>query len=324
MSSDGARAALSWLGRLRHAPRDGHEAVALAVHALVLNHGFRPAEAAVDADAAAELPAGWGAGGYGGRYRHARSAMTFDVRAVPMGGRLVVHATPVEDDAQMHTLDVRVDQYVATGAAFPADAEPGATDWAATLQRLPDLATLVQVQLAHRVVPDAAKDGYEAAPPEENARGSASSSAGARPMPRMPLPHEPFPRQPEYPDDPLRIGPPPRRPGRNPYPDPYPNPLGGFGDDDLHAPGLPGRGGFGGGPGGLGGGNLMGPRNFPYSPNRPGRNGNPPVGIGGPRLPPGAVPPGARFDPFGPVVPDNDIELPPGPDGDGPPPDMYW
>ena len=47
--------------------------------------------------------------------------------------------------------------------------------------------------------------------------------------------------------------------------------------------------------GGRGGGMLMDPRGFPGI----GRGRDPDAGLPG-RLPPGAVPPGARFDPFGP------------------------
>jgi len=63
-----------------------------------------------------------------------------------------------------------------------------------------------------------------------------------------------------------------------------------------------------------GGGMMMDPRGFP-SPPRPGMPANPFPGMPG-GLPPGSVPPGARFDPIGPhmggrVGPDPDHERPP-------------
>lgn len=51
--------------------------------------------------------------------------------------------------------------------------------------------------------------------------------------------------------------------------------------------------------GGRGGGMLMDPRDL-FGPNRPRLDPNAGLPPGAPRLPPGAVPPGARFDPFGP------------------------
>jgi len=86
---------------------------------------------------------------------------------------------------------------------------------------------------------------------------------------------------------------PPRMPAR-PMPDPF-----GVGRADLDPLGGPG-----------GGGMFMDPRSFP----RPGMPGGP-GGPGGPGFPPGAVPPGARFDPVGPFGmrqgPDPDHERPP-------------
>jgi PI31 proteasome regulator N-terminal len=364
MASSGVAGAKAWYARLAHTPASRHEALALAVHGLLVTHGFRPAEdaAAEDANAppAPRLPADWGTAGFGGRYRHGRSAMTYDVRAVAVGPRLVVHATAVEDDDMLHSLELRVDTYVRADVDLAAG-------WEALFdeQRALDLATLVQVNIAHRLVPDAAKDGYEAA-----AAASASNAPGpaAAPAPAA------APRRPmrDYDDDQRRGGP-PLRPARDPYGIPAGGGggfggMGGFGHDDLVAPGLPGRlgGGGGGGFGGGGmGGNLMGPGNFPGIGGG-GMGGGIGGGIGGigggPRRPPG-VPQGARFDPYGPPdpasgfgpgggvgggsgiggprrpqqppggpgsgVPDNDVDLPPPPDNDhglpgDPPPDMYW
>lgn len=385
MAEESVRSLLSWLSAVGHVPSNSHEALALAVHGLLVQHGFRPEDAAVDdevrptgeqdgtgentgegdatndttpvapATPQPRLPNEWGAAGYGGRYRHHRSSLTFDIRAVAVGPRLVVHGTTVENDETLNTLELRVDTYVRDGvdlaglATRDGDAQ---TNWADVFDRTNDLATLVQVNIAHRLVPDAAKAGYEAGPAAAAQSASAGSAARAAPT----RADDPSPLR----DDRFRRREPPMGMPRMPpgYGD---GDFGGIGvgHDDLVAPGLPmpggmfgGGGGFGG-PLGGGGGNLMGPRH----PGFGGPGGVfPGGGVGGGRLPPGAVPPGARFDPFGPPdpyagygpggpgmrqpprggatgpgsgVPDNDIERPPAPDGDGeaddpPPPDMYY
>ncbi|XP_028404331.1 proteasome inhibitor PI31 subunit-like [Dendronephthya gigantea] len=88
-----------------------------------------------------------------------------------------------------------------------------------------------------------------------------------------------------YPDDPLRI--PPRIPQGSRGRDPLMFDPRGFGDPDL-LPGHPGTGGM-----------FMDPFHQ--------RNRRPEGDFGHPGLPRGAVPPGARFDPFGPPHPDGGI-----------------
>lgn len=312
-----ATRALEWLRALRRTPRDAHEALALTVHALLLGHGFRDAD--VDAGSESTVREDWGVGGYGGRYRHARSALTFEVRATPLGTRLRV--TGVHDAAQdddVATLNLPVATHYVESAADGAH-------WTDGLQDLNAVATLVLIQVAHRLVPGAAKEGYEA--------GTQAAASSSNAQPQQAPPPMPAPQYLPPPDnDPLRIG--PVRGGPRPLVPPY-GPEGfpaadGFGQDDLMPalPRMPGfgsvggigmGGGFGRGGGGMGGGNLMGPRNF-----MPPFRGQAPMGRGRGGLPPG-VPPGARYDPMGPggVGPDNNIERPP-PDDDDPPSGMYW
>lgn len=332
MSTPAAQSALTWLNAHAPEPSDAHETVALAIHALLLFHEFRPSRtASVDenddgsernnepnsnetdngANPTTNLPVGWGGAGYGGEYRHERSAMTFDIRGVRMGRRLVVHAAAGEDDSRMYTVDVRVDDFLAHGetrSTSDAEQTSGNPSTWHNLARIDDLATLVAVQIAHRLVPDGAKHGYEDGGSNTNSVGNGASSASNQPDPGTfrPLPgvggllppgYRPVPTGPEHGEDPLRIG-----PMRHPAPRfpalPRMPGMPEFGRDDLIHPdldsGLGGRGMFGPG------GNLMGPGHF-----GPGR-----FGPGRGQLPPG-VPPGARFDPYGPT-PDRDIERPPG------------
>lgn len=327
MTTRAAQSALAWLNAHAPEPSDAHETVALAIHALLLFHDFRPSQTTATGgnDGGTEgnndpnsnetdsgtitsnnLPLGWGGAGYGGEYRHERSAMTFDIRGVRMGRRLVVHAAAGEDDSRMYTVDIRVDEFLAQGQAPSTDASEQTSENASTwhnLARIDDLATLVAVQIAHRLVPDGAKHGYEDGASNTSSASNDASSARNRPDPGSirPLPgvggllppgYRPVPTGPEHGEDPLRIGPvrqpAPRFPGLPRMPI-----MPGFGRDDLILPdldgGLGGRGMFGPG------GNLMGPGHFGHGPGR---------------LPPG-VPPGARFDPYGPT-PDRDIERPPG------------
>lgn len=297
-SSTGAAAALIWLRGQSLVPSSRGEALALYVHALLLTHGFRPASANADStETAQQLPSGWGTGGYGGRYRHSRSSLSFDITATVVGARLVVHAAAVEDDAQMHTAEMRVADHVNEAVEFGQGRN--APQWDTTFPRGEDVATIVQVQIAHRLVPDAAKEGYEAAAAaaagSSEASGSSSASGAGRGGRRVAMDrYTPADMDPlrDIDADPLRIGR-ARHPGYR-----QPTMPGGFGSDDLLAPGLPRGPAFGGG-GGLGGGNLMGPGNFPGTGTRE-----------WPR--PEGVPPGARFDPYTPFGPDNDAERAPG------------
>jgi len=98
-------------------------------------------------------------------------------------------------------------------------------------------------------------------------------------------------------------------------------------DQDLSRPRVPPVGGADLDPLGRGyGGSILDPRDLYGGGARPNR-GNFFPGHPGPHLPPGAVPPGARFDPFGPPMPGprpnrhRGPRPPPGP-GAGPSPDM--
>lgn len=350
MTTPAARSAYAWLRQHAPTPSDGHEAVALAVHAILLHHEFRPSSENPsedgDSSASGALPEGWGGSGFGGQYRHVRSSMLFDIRGVRMGGRLVMHAAAGEDDSRMHTVDVRVADYFAPVAddhndgddndegneeenernrdgdsnnnkgessdsrndTTSGDGEGESNDkknngddlnnarkqkdpWLC-LQKLDDLATLVAVQIVHRLMPDRAKQGYEDSATSSGVGGESAPAPAITPGPSVTPVPMPGPRPMPMPipapdgehDDPLRIGPPrqPNIPGVPAMP---------FGHDDLMPPGFPRPQGGMFGPGG----NLMGPGHF-----QPQRG----------QLPPG-VPPGARFDPYAPG-PDPDMELPPG------------
>lgn len=312
MSTPSAQFAINWLRENAPTPSDGHEAVALAVHAILLHYDFRPSNTETETArttaqnssnennettataAPTTLPADWGGVGYGGQYRHVRSAMLFDIRAVRMGGRLLVHAVAGEDDTRLNTVDVRVGNFYNNQTANEqndGDGESEADDPWARLRDMDGLATLVAVQIAHRLVPEGAKQGYEHGTPASTSTNDVNNNFNNVTPTPVPMPGpRPYPR-PDY-NDPLRVG-----PVRDPS-FPILGQAPPLGHDDLLPAGLP-RPGLGGG-GMFGpGGNLMGPGHF-----QGGRD----------RRPPG-VPPGARFDPYG-VNPDPDAEILPGFDDD--------
>mmetsp|Transcript_4820 Transcript_4820/g.8412 ORF Transcript_4820/g.8412 Transcript_4820/m.8412 type:complete len:316 (-) Transcript_4820:190-1137(-) len=315
MSSGGSlkevgEASVKWLSEgVGRGPIDRHEALALLVHAFLVRHGFRPASVSVE-DARESLntpkqpvlPESWSHAGYGGMYKHFRSALTFEIRAIPLGSKVIVHGAFLEDDRNTLSLELNVQRYTNDSQTS------NLSDYHTIYCNIEELASLVQINLAHKLVPDSTKDGYT------EATNETQTASSTQPRRRREL------SIPDYDDDPLRVGPPMRG-----YPSRPMYPSVGVGDDDLIPGGLPRMivpPGLGAPPGG---GNLMGPNHPAFGDDRGFGLRGPSGGIGGPRLPRGAVPPGARFDPFGPpgfpgnFNPDNDLE-PPGP----PPSDMYW
>eukprot|EP00188_Purpureofilum_apyrenoidigerum_P006059 Plantae.Rhodophyta-Purpureofilum_apyrenoidigerum.ctg8706.p1 GENE.Plantae.Rhodophyta-Purpureofilum_apyrenoidigerum.ctg8706~~Plantae.Rhodophyta-Purpureofilum_apyrenoidigerum.ctg8706.p1 ORF type:complete len:310 (-),score=42.04 Plantae.Rhodophyta-Purpureofilum_apyrenoidigerum.ctg8706:416-1345(-) len=302
-----AAQALQWLqATVKSSPADKHEAMAMFVHAVLLQHGFRPAKCTLsdlrgeNASPEEKMPDGWKSSGYGGLYKHHQSGLNFELRMIPLGQRLRATATVIEEDDKTFDADFRADTYVRDDAPIQREN----FQWDGVFKNVEEFASLAQLNLGYKLVPDSAKTVADESM-GENTGSSTSTTRGAS-------------SQQQAPDrDPLMIGR-PQRP--NPY---YPDPVPSFADvggDDLlpaglyrdglrpHAPGFRGEGA----------GSLVGP-NHPLFAGRVPPNG----GIGGPRLPRGAVPPGARFDPFGP--PDVDpSRFGPDPDHDQPPPDMYW
>ncbi|KAJ8907979.1 hypothetical protein NDN08_008080 [Rhodosorus marinus] len=306
-----AAGALQWLsGTVKSPPKDRHEAAAFFVHAVLLQHGFRPASCPAPEPGAEnvpekKVPENWNSAGYGGLYKHYQSGLNFELRMVPLGGRLLATATIVEQDKETYTADLRLDSYVRDDAKFDAEE----MNWDSSFKNVQDLASVVQLEIAYKLVPESSKGSRES-----GAQTAQASSASQMP--------EPQPSRPlgVIEDDPLRIGP-PRVPGYAGIDSRF-NPVGG---DDLIPSGLYEPGMYPAVPGtrGPGGGSLVGPDHPMFAPRR-----DPDPGLGGPRLPRGAVPPGARFDPFGPPgAPGGSFDpsrFGPDPDHDRPPPDMYF
>ncbi|KAJ3104694.1 hypothetical protein HDU97_008970 [Phlyctochytrium planicorne] len=257
---------------------------------------------------AVQLPLEWNASQdvYAFRYTHPRSSLTFLLKGMKILDKLVVHCVAVEDN-RIQTIELNIPDIIPKSSVFPLTSSkplPKPSDLLSRFAKesaLVDLIFSFKKDIVDKVAPAIGKEGYEPAATSSAAAGpNAGEGSGARrpPMPQSPL-VDPF------------FEPPPMRGGgmgygggfgRNPY---------AIGDVDLDpfaaAPGLiPPRGGmhpgggmfvgpdhpmFGGGGGGFGGG---------YGGGGFGPGG---MGGGGVFFPPGAVPPGARFDPVGPFGP---------------------
>ncbi|KAJ1539683.1 hypothetical protein HK405_012566, partial [Cladochytrium tenue] len=254
------------------------------------------------------LPSGWNASGdaFSLRYTHEQSTFTFLFKAVKVAKKLLLHCLAIQE-GKVYSLEIDMDGFVAPSATFPITNDKisvddasgqveGLEDVFASTEKLDEFLYLARSQLIDRVMPSINKPGYEPAP-------VISGSSSAPRAERAPPPS----REP-YADDPLRDnrrGPPgfggggfpaPYYPGSSPF---------GVGDVDLDpfaaAPGLvPPRGGFGRGGMHPGGGMFVGPDHPIFGGGGVGPFGG---GSGGapPFLPPGSVPPGARFDPIGPL-----------------------
>ncbi|SPO26843.1 uncharacterized protein UTRI_04156_B [Ustilago trichophora] len=244
-----------------------------------------------------KLPAEWNAKGpdhYSFRYKHHQSSLDYLVKIVKLGNKAVIHGIALQG-SKTSTLELPLGDYFSSsfwpypsqGGGGGGEQEPLVNGFIAS-SRVKDLVIAFKSQVLQTLVPGLRKEGYTEESNSNTETGGSSSSTqpgrSQQPPPRAPFRgDEDDPSTPSYQQPPFR------------------NPLI-IGDRDLDPLGgsplaLPPR--FGGGgssappplfPGGdTGGGMFVGP-NHPMFRNR-----FPPNNQG---LPPGAVPPGARFDPI--------------------------
>ncbi|KND03978.1 hypothetical protein, variant [Spizellomyces punctatus DAOM BR117] len=306
-------------------------------HAAMLNLGFRflgLGESRVDNESQdlerteavqTPLPADWNAMGdmYSFRYKHAQSAFTFLLKGVKIGNRLVVHGMAIED-GKLHTLELELSTFISSDFKFPFNAPSNATSSTAgsseqssnvpdalrsafaSDEQLYEVIREFRIRIVQQLIPGLNKPGYEEWKPSQTSQAPTQETSGGR-NPLRDNRHQPRPIHPGHADPFVGSGvggSGPMYPPRGPY---------SVGDVDLDplgvAPGLipPSRfpGGYMGG-GGMhpGGGMFVGPDHPMFTGGgggvpRPG----PYAGPDGSRLPPGAVPPGARFDPITPFGP---------------------
>ncbi|KAJ3075732.1 hypothetical protein HDU98_007124 [Podochytrium sp. JEL0797] len=267
----------------------------------------------------------WKAGdSYARTYSHERSALSFVLKGVVLADKLLVHCVAVED-ARVHSLEYSLTDLFANPKAFPLSVPIPPSALSATdpvvsnddnpiipllkdgLNAIESILFRFKTEIIDKVAPNLNKEGYEPAAARPRGEASSSSSSGVR----------------DYESDTAaRVGfipNPDANPGARGYYPIRPAGGGGFGVGDVDldpfaaAPGMmipPRGGGFGGMH--PGGGMFVGPDHPMFGGGgaggvgRPGYGGGGGSGIyGGPGaiLPPGAVPPNARFDPIGPFGP---------------------
>ncbi|ESK97549.1 hypothetical protein Moror_17549 [Moniliophthora roreri MCA 2997] len=242
------------------------------------------------------FPAEWnknGPGNYTFRYKHDQSSLEFLIKVSRMGARLLFNAIAIESD-KVASLDIPTNDFVSP-AAFPhvlgvADAQPLVHCFISSA-RVTDFVSQYKLKIIQKLIPGLRKDGYteEDVQTQTQAQTQTTSNDNNRrgifqEEPRIPRydPSEEFPyRGPSHlpPQNPLQIG---RR-------DLDPLPGGSFQPPPLFPPDNDD-------------GMFVGP-NHPIFGRRGHPSGNRGPWGGDGFLPPMGAPPGARFDPVGPMGP---------------------
>ncbi|KAL9961793.1 hypothetical protein ACROYT_G030813 [Oculina patagonica] len=204
---------------------------------------------------------------YALQYRRGNLSSVFILKALKLGDKVMLYLMD-EDESKMHDTELNVDRYTARSVDY--DTPQGSQQIEDIFRQLDQLKTKI-----FRDVVDKFTSGSSRAGSQEERRGSRRESQREQPSRLID-------------DDPLRI--PPRRPPD--FHGEWAPPVGpfGYGDGDR-LPGHPGASG----------GMLMDPFRTGGMGSTGGQGFGPPPHPG--QLPRGAVPPGARFDPFGPVPP---------------------
>ncbi|KAF8211269.1 PI31 proteasome regulator N-terminal-domain-containing protein [Mycena galopus ATCC 62051] len=306
------------------------DGIAALVHAALTALAFRLVgvdESSAAAPSLTVLPDGWNSNGpshYTFRYKHDQSSLEFIVKVSKLGGRTLINALALESD-KASSLDIATNDFVSP-SFYPhnlsaSDVTPLIHGFISS-NRVADLMSQLKLKIISKLVPGLRKDGYTETTEDAPATSATTSNSapraaqprgGYQPPPVFPgADANPYQLPPNVgPRNPLEIG----RRDLDPFPGMPANPFspaplfpGGDGDGMFVGPNHPifggrGRGGPGGGQGPWGGDGF---------------------------LPPMGAPPGARFDPVGPMFPggglgrgrggprrdlgepDNDDFLPPG------------
>ncbi|KAI9209926.1 uncharacterized protein BJ171DRAFT_485585 [Polychytrium aggregatum] len=281
------------------APTSHHELVALYLFSLLHALGFRPASLDSSSSAAQvrkALAANWNRIRQGQVFATshidpAAKDVRLELRLVPIANRIFIHSWIDQADPDIRTLEIKSTDY------FPStlDLPPAAVQaiFRPDDEQLVLLASLLQTHLIDPSATSSIRESTQAllaSGPTNSERTAAASIGQDHAAPANPISSQ----------EPLRD---PRRFEPGPlYPQSSPFSIGNADLDPLAAsPGM-----FGGRPpvGGFGGGGMVVRPGHPiFQGSAPGGPLGPPSLGGPPRLPPGAVPPGARFDPIGPFGP---------------------
>ncbi|KAJ8657015.1 hypothetical protein O0I10_007349 [Lichtheimia ornata] len=284
-----------------------YDALAAATHAIMLSIGCKFAGLGDDARQEGDgtvraLPQEWNSNGphhYAFRYSHPQSSMTFVIKSIRLGDRWICHGIGIEDN-KTATLDIVTSQFT-SAAFFPHDPstsqEPLIHGFISTSQ-FQEFISLFKINILQRILPGLQKEGYDnsgsSSQQQQQQQQPPSSSSTTQPQRRDPPPFRPpLFEDPISADDPSSFDP------SNPF---------SVGRSDLEPMGgglrMPGSGG----------GMFVGPEHPMFRARRD-EEQSPFSGEGPQRLPRGAVPPGARFDPITPTGGGAGMRPPRGPRG---------
>jgi len=283
---------LSTIKEKKPALRNEFDAVVAVLHCVMRELGFicTSLDEKVSSDEGFDksvFPEGWNASrdSYSFQYKHSQSTMTFFVKCLLLNDKLLVHGLSKENNT-VYSLELNVKEFITEKAALD---NPDSL-----FKDVDQLVSLFKIHITSILLPNLNKPGYEDAPRTQTTtqpqQQQQQPQQGPRRDPLAEPPRNPLNFDPR--NDPLRVP----GSGRGPA---FGGPPFGVGYGDVFPPPMPGFG-F---PGEMGG-NLIGPGHPGFGPRVNDPYANDPFGYAGPaRLPRGAVPPGARFDPFGPPPP---------------------
>ncbi|KAJ3790463.1 PI31 proteasome regulator N-terminal-domain-containing protein [Lentinula aff. detonsa] len=295
-------------------------ALAVLSHSILSSLGFRLAnptsESNTDSPSSSNpspspntLPPSWTPTSL--QYKHTQSSLQFIITLSSLGHRTIINAIAVESD-KPYAFDVSTPDFVSLSAFPYVLSSTESTEQSTPLKdiyishsRISDFVSLFKLNIVQKLVPGLRKEGYQEEVEQERQgqQETRSTTSSTRIIPRY-NPSEEFPlRSPPQPQPPSQSHIPPQNPleiGRrdlDPIGLPSPSSSNSFNPPPL----FPSLGD------GDGGGMYVGP-DHPIFNARFGRGeggerrGTGPWGGDG-YLPPMGAPPGARFDPVGPVGP---------------------
>jgi len=254
--------------------KNAFEAVSAVLHIIMKELGFRCIGVREKHDPQANekvLPDGWNEVGdlFSFTYKHPRSSMTFVLKCLVIGDKLLVNGVGIEDK-KIHTIELDAQSLLQGNVSTE--------DFKSLFKDLNKLIELFQKEVITKLLP---LTSSEASTQQESRTQERDVDPLRIPDSRTRQPYSPLMERPPEPLTPFS----PFSTGGNdvfPLPGPFEGQQGG-----------PGRGG----------GNLIGPQHPGFGPYVTDPYGGSPFGRGRGRGR-GGHPPGARFDPFGPPTTD--------------------
>ncbi|KAJ3006578.1 hypothetical protein HKX48_009579, partial [Thoreauomyces humboldtii] len=149
-------------------------------HSAMLRSGFRflgigeerhdRVEPADGQETPSPLPTDWNASGdmFSFRYKHSQSSLTFLLKGVKVGKKLVVHGMAIEDET-LRTIELSLPTFISPGFTFPfkAPSESSSSeggplaDAFASPEQLHELLREFRVKIVQKLIPGLNKPGYE-------------------------------------------------------------------------------------------------------------------------------------------------------------------